>query len=336
MQQSDSQPDNVENNGSTEGSCCMQVNELSLVEHTPEWAALLAAAFERPYEDMLQLLTWLHQGFKLIAWGAWVEDRLVAQYTCLLRPLYLPETNHVVQVGMSVNMAVHPDYRGRGLIKQVAQPVYDTVYASGGAAGVGFSNAKGVQVDRHSTAYGYRVCGQLQPIAAPVPFRRRSQKRLELSDRIAGQFHSDVFSRWASIHFMQTGAALQHRYEQHPFRRYQFGLWREGDCILGVVIYRRVRVMGMPAAALLGAYGVNVEELLCRWMASLRDEGIHIVHLLSSTQSVTRRALASIVPLRVLPHARSPYYLTVKPLDEEMPASLLDYAAWDCTGGDVL
>jgi len=36
------------------------------------------------------------------------------------------------------------------------------------------------------------------------------------------------------------------------------------------------------------------------------------------------------------PISRSPYYLTVKPLCDDTPAALFDFAAWDCMGGDIL
>ncbi|MDZ4767183.1 MAG: hypothetical protein SGI73_21790 [Chloroflexota bacterium] len=67
----------------------MRLAELHL-DHQDEWAALLAAAFERDEADMRRLLYWLHEGGAVIAWGAWIEGRLVAQYSCLIRALYVP------------------------------------------------------------------------------------------------------------------------------------------------------------------------------------------------------------------------------------------------------
>src|SRR5690349_13675851 len=130
-------------------------------EHHPACADLLAASFGRTSAEMSQLLRYLYAGYSVIAWGAWDGDRLVAQYSCLLTSLNVPGMDVPMLVGMSVNMAVHPDYQGRGLIKQIAQPVYQAVGEQGGMAGVGFSNAAGVKVDRRSKGYGYQVIGQM-------------------------------------------------------------------------------------------------------------------------------------------------------------------------------
>ena len=134
---------------------------------TQAWANLLASSFERKPQEMVQLLEFLQRIAPLISYGAWDGNRLAAQYSCLIRPLHLPgHKDLVVKVGVSLNMAVHPNYRGHGLVKKVAAPVYETVKELGAIAGVGFSNAEGVKVDRRSKGYGYRVIGRLQPSIA--------------------------------------------------------------------------------------------------------------------------------------------------------------------------
>src|SRR5690606_20213096 len=92
--------------------------------HCHPWADLLAVSFARTPAEMAQLLAWLQAGPGLIAYGAWDGERLAAQYSCRLTALHLPGHDASAAVGLSINMAVHPQYRGRGLIKQVAAPVY--------------------------------------------------------------------------------------------------------------------------------------------------------------------------------------------------------------------
>jgi len=128
-----------------------------LSSHINAWAELLAVCFERSSEQMCQLIAFFRPEKQLLAWGAWDGTRLVAQYSILRKSLILPTCPMSVTVGLSVNMAVHPAYRGQGLVKQVAQPVYEALARRGGIVGVGFSNAAGVQVDRRSKEYGYRV-----------------------------------------------------------------------------------------------------------------------------------------------------------------------------------
>src|SRR5688572_6323150 len=100
----------------------MDFRPLTLADR-PQWASLLALTFNRTTPDTERLLDWLHGGHQVIAWGAWDGDQLAAQYACLLVSLHLPGTSTPIRAGMSLNMSVHPDYRGQGLIKHVSKPV---------------------------------------------------------------------------------------------------------------------------------------------------------------------------------------------------------------------
>jgi GNAT superfamily N-acetyltransferase len=291
-----------------------------------QWANLLATCFDRQPEHMQCLLTWLYGLGEMIAWGAWEHDQLVGQYSCLLRPVRVGETR--LLAGMSINMAVHPDWRGRGLVKQMARPVYERLQEYGGTLGIGFSNAAGVNVDRHSQQYHYQVIGQMQSMIGPLRSHRVAP--LQLSDHLPA-FDSSVIS--GSAHFEKSARYFQQRYLAHPFRSYRYAVWLEADETMGLVIYRDI---GMSGVALLDAWGVDLPELLKRWSTTLRRLGKRFVHVLATPSSNLRCALSQITPLIKLPYTRNPHYLTVKPLTESLPASLLDFQSWDCVGGDVL
>jgi GNAT superfamily N-acetyltransferase len=306
----------------------VEIRPLTL-DDAQAWAALLATCFDRLPDDMIRLLTWLHAGCPVIAWGAWDGNRLIAQYACLLAELHLPQ-HAVVRVGMSLNMAVHPDYRGRGLVKHVSHPVYQTVVEQGGIAGVGFSNAEGIQVDRHSKSYGYQVVGKLVPTLALL--RPRSKPALTLSDTWPITPFCD-FADAGDVHFL---VKPQHRFAQHPFRRYQYAIWHEAGQVCGIVIYRHVSLSGLPAVALLAAYSVDLGELLARWVATMHSSGVAFAHVLTTPHSHLREALSRVAACIPLPYSRSPYYLTVKPLDSSLSPALLDFSSWDAVGGDIL
>src|SRR5688572_13913071 len=104
----------------------MRIALLTLDDIHP-WAKLLAASFGRQTDEMEQLLTYFYAGHSLIAYGAWDGKRLAAQYCCPMMSLHVPGIASSLQAGMSVNMTTHPDYRGRGLIKQLATPTYEAV-----------------------------------------------------------------------------------------------------------------------------------------------------------------------------------------------------------------
>ncbi|MFN8374288.1 MAG: GNAT family N-acetyltransferase [Anaerolineae bacterium] len=297
-----------------------------------QWSELLAAAFQRPQAEMCALLGWMLTGYRLTAYGAWDSDRLAAQYSCIYTSLYVPGGFQHTLAGMSVNMATHPDYRGRGLIKQVSQPVYETLAAEGVAAGVGFSNAEGVQVDRHSKGYGYRVVGRLVPYAALVPPRRQRTHTLQLSDTFCD--HTQGFS-WnrERICFSASACTVIQRFAHHPFRQYRFGIWEDSGQLCGVVVDRRVRG-GVSLIAAHCTVEYSLRELLHRWLSSL--EGERFVHLLASPNSSVRAALHAITPCIPLPYSRHPYYLTAKALQADTSPAFFDFARWDCIGGDIL
>ncbi len=300
----------------------------------PKWAALLAVAFERTPDDMLRLLDWLHAGHTVIGWGAWDDDKLAAQYNCCMMNLRLSGDNDTATVGMSINMAVDPAYRGRGLIKHVSQPVYEAVADCGGIAGVGFSNKQGVKVDLKSKSYGYQVVGQMQSLV--VWLKSQKSDRLCLTEEWPSLPFADNRKPAANrIQFISTPETLEHRFARHPFRKYQFGVWQENNLVEGVVVYRHAHTRGLKGVSLLAVYGDEPTELLRRWSRSLQDEGIQFVHVLITSESGLRSALNQLGHCVAVPYSRSPYYLTVKPF-AHTPAEFLDFRVWDCLGGDIL
>lgn len=226
-------------------------------------------------------------------------------------------------------MAVHPDYRGRGLVKQVAAPVYEAVQAAGGVAGVGFSNAAGVKVDQRSKGYGYRVVGKLQPMLVCL-LRRPQFEPLPLT-AVFPPLPSLDTNLTTAVHFHNTPHWLEKRFAHHPFRRYQFAA---GDGQL--VVYRPFRWQGLGGISLLAVYGDDTASIIGRWLSALWHNGVRLVHVLTSPRSAVRDALrhtAVTLPIRC---SRTPYYLTVKPLNDDPPDTLFDFTQWDCIGSDIL
>jgi GNAT superfamily N-acetyltransferase len=299
------------------------------------WARLLAVSFGRTAEQMEQLLVWFHQGFELVTWGAWDGDRLVAQYNCRLLRLHVPGLPEPALAGMGLDMAVDPDYRGRGLLETVAGPVHEMITERGCLVGVGFSSAGGLAVTRASSSYAYRVLG---PMASSlvVLTRRRYPEPLALSDawpdgNLVLPPDDGRFLRYAV-----TPASIHHRFAEHPFRRYSFGAWREGGEIRGLVVFRSVRLRGLRGVALLAAYGDDLPVLLARWAGAVRRTGIHLVHVATSPASPFRDALRATGSHLTVPYSRNPYHLIARALRPEAPAVVFELDRWDCVGGDIL
>ena len=311
----------------------MHIERLTL-QHSPEWAALLALCFERQPDDMTRLLDWLHLLYEPVSYGIWLDEQLVAQYTALYRQLDFCGAS--VTVGMSVNMAVHPDYRGRGLVKHMANPVYDTIRELGAIIGMGFSNAEGVKVDKRSKGYGYHVVGQMRPFVGWLRDFRMPELELTTVFADAAQFIRTSMSDSTLIQFPKDALYLCHRYAAHPFRQYCYGIWHEGEIVRGIVVYRHETILGLSAAALLDVYSDDVPQLLQRWSTTMKRQGLQLVHLLASPKAAVRQTLTQLLPVMPVPYARTPYYLTAKPLCADYPALVDDFAAWNLIGGDVL
>src|SRR4051794_13522394 len=201
------------------------------------WARLLATCFDRSPAQMEALLAWLHAGFPLVAMGAWDRDRLVAQYNCRRLDLPVPRLAPPGSAGMGLNMAVDPAYRGRGLLDVVAPPVHDEIARRGCVAGVGFSSAGGLDVTRASRHYAYDVLGPMVSLAVPVARRRYPAPLAVSAAWPQGTMQLDVPDD-DLVRYAVSPRSLEHRFAEHPFRRYAYAVRRREGTIDGLVVYR--------------------------------------------------------------------------------------------------
>jgi hypothetical protein len=299
------------------------------------WARLLAGAFHRTPSQMEQLLVWLHDGFRLVTWGAWDGDQLVAQYNCRLLRLHVPGLAEPALAGMGLNMAVDAAYRGRGLLESVANPVHGMIADLGCVVGVGFSSRSGLAVTRGSASYAYQVLG---PMASSVVVltRPRYPEPLELTDTWPdGELRLDDGDP-QFIRYGVTSESIRHRFARHPFRQYSFGVWRDGPAIRGLVVFRHGRLRGIPGVALLAAYGDDLPELLSRWAAAIRRRRVALVHILTSPASPLRDLVRVMGTRLTVPFSREPYHIIARALRDDTPGVLFELDRWDCVGGDIL
>lgn len=308
---------------------------LTLVDLEP-WSVLLAVAFGRQIEEMQALLRWFDAGWEMVSWGAWEQEQLVAQYTCLVNQVVAPQMAVPLKVGLSVNMAVHPEWRGRGLIKHVAQPVYAMLQEMGAVAGVGFSNAEGVKVDQRSKGYGYQVLGRLRPRLLWLSRPQQTAVPVSLTTCWPDGAWQLPHAPTDYFRFAVDPTWLQNRYAGHPFRSYRFGVWQDGETIYGIVIDRPIRWGRVQGSTLLAAYGNDLPGLLVSWGKAVYTTGGRFVHWLATPAAAVTTALQGLGGSVSLPYSRTPYYLTAKPLAETLPTGFLDFQQWDCTGGDIL
>ena len=312
----------------------MEYRSLTLDDRAA-WARLLAVSFDRTPDQMEQLLLWFHRGFELVTWGAWDGDRLVAQYNCRLLRLHVPGSAEPALAGMGLNMAVDPAYRGRGLLDTVAGPVHEMITARGCVAGVGFSSTGGLAVTRKSNSYAYRVLGPMTSTMVVLSHRRYPEP-IELSESWPDGNLRLPRDDQRFVRYAVTPTSIHHRFADHPFRRYRFGVWRDGDEIRGLVVYRPVRLRGIRGVALLAAYGEDMPVLLGRWAGAIRRTGVPFVHVVSSPASPLQDAFRALGARVAVPFSRSPYHLIARALSDDTPPVLFELDRWDCIGGDIL
>lgn len=305
------------------------------LEDRSAWAVLLAASFNRTPLQMEQLIDWFHRGFRLVTWGAWDGGRLVAQYNARILRLHVPDIREPVLAGMGLNMAVAADYRGRGLLESVAGPVHEMLTERGCVVGVGFSSAGGLAVTRKSLSYAYQVLGPMRS-SLVVLSRSRYPEPLSLSDGWPSGQLDVVVAADGFVRYAASADSIRHRFAEHPFRRYSFASWLEGDRIRGLVVYRPARLRGIPGVALLAAYGDDLPTLLGRWAGALRRIGVRVIHVLTSPASPLRHGVGAIGPRFTIPFSREPYHLIARALRDDTPPVLFDLDRWDCAGGDIL
>ncbi len=300
-----------------------------------QWARLLAVCFGRSAAQMEGLLRWFSEGFDLVTAGAWDGDRLVAQYNARLLQLRVPGFETSLTAGMGLNMAVDPEYRGRGLLDRVAAPVHEALAARGCVAGVGFSSAGGLAVTKASRHYAYAVLGPMVSIGVPLVRRRYPEP---LTVRATWPDHPVELCAPADefIRYDATAATLRHRYAAHPFRRYAYATRERDGVVDGLIVFRETRLRGVPAVSLLAVHGSDPAALVGSFARSLRARGRLLVHVVLTPRSPLRESLAAMGPEIRLPRSRSPYHLITRALRADTPTILFDLERWDCSGGDIL
>ncbi|KAA3654378.1 MAG: hypothetical protein DWQ04_34540, partial [Chloroflexi bacterium] len=136
--------------------------------------------------------------------------------------------------------------------------------------------------------------------------------------------------------FQVTPSWIFHRYALHPFRHYHFGVWETAVSVRGIVVFRPFRRGPIAGVSLLTAYSDDLAELLTRFCTTLRKNGIRFVHLLTTPEANLQTMLQETNFCVPLPVTRTPYFLTFKPLIDNLPPILFDIKNWECNGGDIL
>lgn len=140
------------------------------------------------------------------------------------------------------DMCVHPDYRGRGLILGMSKPVYEDMPS--GTFTIGFSNEQGVQVDRNSQEYGYKVIRELTTTYFPLlPFVGSLPTGWTFHEASSDEFRSLPFGSFRlfseRIRISHSSEYAVWRYADRPDSDYRYFVFSDANGnIVGYAVFR--------------------------------------------------------------------------------------------------
>jgi GNAT superfamily N-acetyltransferase len=105
-------------------------------------AELMRLAFPKATQFHAEYLAWLYAENPeggVIGFNAWCDARLAGHYAVI--PIRARLCGEVVRGALSVNTAVHPDHRGKGLFTRLAEQTYELARERGVGHVIGVANA---------------------------------------------------------------------------------------------------------------------------------------------------------------------------------------------------
>lgn len=257
-------------------------------------------------------------------------DQVVAQYTNI--PTKIRQGEACLPASICIDMATRHDHRRRGLISLLAERVYEQIRLQGKALSIGFSNDAGVNVDRHASAYGYRIVGCFARYYGWC--RRRTPSGLLL--RRADSF-SDVPISGMTGAFLQIekdAAYLTWRYLEKPGTTYELYRFEKGSVsgyVVLVFLSYRCYVHDIITDATGKEWGAIVTAI--ENLAAERGARVAIFHVLDNAFWRTllgRRYLRR-------PTSKQNTYFTVKTHDMgAIRRDVYEKDAWLVMNGDIL
>jgi GNAT superfamily N-acetyltransferase len=301
----------------------------------PDLAQLLDTVFQIQNPAKYDLLCWKffanwHRGQTVMYAALNEAGDFISQYANF--PITLAHHGERIESMICADMATHPDYRGRGLISQLARRVYADVAQGGYALSLGFSNDAGIKVDRNASGYGYQIVGKFQRYLKPNLPHYRSEFHLT---RVKWFDLLPSFTIPPYIQVEKSLAYLNWRYVEKPCNDYRIYRLERGQTCVGYVVTRETRTHAYLYDII--ANPGDSEAILSSVQHYLFGAGIplSIVYILNNEQWQT--LLRGWLPLPESRH-RVNYYLTVKAHNHEASntRSISAPDSWWLMAGDIL
>jgi GNAT superfamily N-acetyltransferase len=298
----------------------------------------MQSCFPLRHEDALSTFRWkyLERKSVWVAYGAFDGGNLAAYYGNLEVPLR--ENGEVFGAGLCLDMAVHPDYRGRGLVTLLAEKVYaslpDTWLLS-----YGFSNKMGVRVDLKARGYGYTVLGEMST------FRKMVRRNISTEcysaaparDYLLAEKQEDL----GKLLVDQPAVYFDWRYRGGPLDKGVLLSVGENEAMVAQAVVRK-QGKTLSLLKIIGRKGFFDEKVLPTVLGGIEnyaiEERCRWVNVCVLPNGLWRKTLGRTGYWR-WPIRANPYYLTVKVhrgADERLRAKALTAEEWMVMGGDIM
>lgn len=299
--------------------------------HLARLTDLLDECFRIRNPDKKAIIRWKYFGRGerfCIAYGAFYGKKLVSFYSNVSMPTRMGQKTYDSYA--SFDMATSASHRKRGLISVLSKKVYQEIDFSKAVFSFGFSNGKGVKVDRNASSYGYHVLGSFDRYVALA--RRRDPKTLYRVQEVAKLTDSRTVSQLLTIDC--TEKFVEWRYQEKPGAKYTFLELRDGDTMTAQVILIK-KNLRMNIYKIIPMSSFDLMKALQTVQDFVARKKKYFLSVYPLQNSIWSQSLYSAGFRRL--HTRQTYYLTVRPsIDKPQPEGLLDADSWFLMGGDIL
>jgi hypothetical protein len=231
-------------------------------------------------------------------------------------------------------MATHPDFRGKGLISNLSKLVYKDVEKSGASMSIGFSNEEGVQVDKHSTNYGYHIIGKFETYYHIVTQRKKTNCTLSK----ISSFKETVLQQKDFYSINKTVKYLDWRYKDNPNHDYLFYEAKMEDKFIGYVVLKKSKLKTRVVDVICPDDSTTTTRNIITAINNLAltdGKRLTTFSVLDNKfwHSVFNKTLSFKKTLK-----KNSYYLTIKIHNTKLfnEEELLNVDNWLCFSGDIL
>jgi hypothetical protein len=297
---------------------------------------LLSLTFSMKSKDKASVIRWkffdkVHKK-RTVTYLALSDNTVVGHYSNI--PLDVSYGNKAIKATACIDMATHPDHRGKGLISQMSHEVYRHIEKQFDVS-IGFSNENGVKVDRSSKNYGYFIVGAFVSFAKIVIHKKQTPYTLSK----VHSFNKTVSESNDEKLFMlaKTQEYLKWKHIDNPYYSKTIYEIKENEHFVGYAMVKESKNRWYVQDVILPQYN---EQIISNVLKAIQNEafekGIRLVLVYVLDNSLWRNLL---LKNKYAPAVlkRKKFYLTIKfhnKLNEQ--ALMVDKDNWFVMGGDII